>query len=142
MHELAICQALMAQLQQSAADHGEAVIERVVLSVGPLSGVEPALLQRAFEIARAGTVAGAAQLEIHTGQVRVHCRVCGGDSGAMANRLLCGVCGNWRVNVTAGEELLLLRLELSTTPRDPGQGARDAHPDEGNKPCAIPAAVP
>lgn len=113
MHELAICQALMAQLEQSAAAQGAAVIERVVLSVGPLSGVEPLLLQRAFEVARAGTVAGAAELEIHTGPVRGHCRTCGADNEAVANRLLCGACGDWRVNLTAGDELLLLRLEYS-----------------------------
>lgn len=141
MHELAICQALMVQLQQSAAVHGESDIERVVLSIGPLSGVEPALLQRAFEIARTGTVAGSAQLEIHTGPVRVSCRSCGAESAAAPNRLLCGACGDWRVSVTAGEELLLLRLEFSATPRDPDRGTRCAQPNEGIESCATPVAA-
>jgi hydrogenase nickel incorporation protein HypA/HybF len=114
MHELAICQELMTQLEQAAAPHHPAVIERVLLSVGALSGVEPALLKRAFEIARAGTLAADAELEIQTGPVRVRCTSCGQESDARANRLLCAPCGDWRVKVIAGEELLLLSLDLST----------------------------
>ena len=41
-------------------------IERIVLEVGPLSGVEPALLARAFEVARAGSCAAGAALSIET----------------------------------------------------------------------------
>ena len=115
MHELAICQALIKQLEQAAAPHQPAVIDRVVLSVGPLSGVEPTLLKRAFEVARAGTFAAGASLEIRTGPIRVHCSSCGQESEARANRLLCAACGEWRVSVVSGEELLLLSLDLSST---------------------------
>jgi len=110
----------MTQLEQAAAPHHPAVIERVVLSVGALSGVEPALLKRAFDIARMGTLAAAAELDIRTGPVRVRCTSCGQESEARANRLLCAPCGDWRVKVIAGEELLLLSLDLSTAahPRD------------------------
>jgi hydrogenase nickel incorporation protein HypA/HybF len=116
MHELAICQALMAQLEQAAASHQATTIERVVLAVGALSGVEPQLLQRAFEIARAGTVAATAVLEIQTGPARVSCRTCGAKSTVATHRLLCAACGDWRVTVIAGEELLLVSLDLCTQP--------------------------
>jgi hydrogenase nickel incorporation protein HypA/HybF len=118
MHELAICQALMTQVQQSAANHRAAAIERVVLAVGTLSGLEPPLLQRAFEIARAGTLAAAAVLEIQTCPARVHCRTCGAHSEVAPNRLLCAVCGDWRVTVTGGDELTLLSLELQMAPEE------------------------
>jgi hydrogenase nickel incorporation protein HypA/HybF len=124
MHELAICQALMTQLEQAAAPHEPAVIERVVLSVGALSGVEPALLTRAFEVARAGTIAEGASLEIRTGPVRVRCTSCGQESEARANRLLCAACGEWRVSVVSGEELLLLSLDLSTAKEEPAAPPR------------------
>jgi hydrogenase nickel incorporation protein HypA/HybF len=70
------------------------------------------LLERAFAIARAGTVAQEAELEVRTGPVVVQCRECGGKSAVPPNRLLCSYCGEWRVRVVEGEELLLLSVEL------------------------------
>jgi hydrogenase nickel incorporation protein HypA/HybF len=112
MHELSICQGLMRQVQQVAADNNARSVEKILLRVGGLSGVEPSLLQHAFEIARAGTIAAEAELEIEGGPIVVKCRECGASSAAKANRLLCEYCGEWRVNVVEGEELLLLSVEI------------------------------
>jgi hydrogenase nickel incorporation protein HypA/HybF len=112
MHELSVCQGLLRQVQQVAADNEARVVERILLRVGALSGVEPPLLERAFEIARMGTVAETAELVIENGPVVVKCRECGGSSSVPANRLLCSYCGDWRVDVTEGEELLLLSVDL------------------------------
>lgn len=112
MHELSVCQGLLRQVGQIAADRGASAVERIVLQVGGLSGVEPPLLERAFEVARAGTVAGQAELEIRTGPVVVRCPDCGGHSAVPPNRLLCSYCGEWRVQVEEGEELTLLSVEL------------------------------
>jgi len=112
MHELSVCQGLMRRVEQVAADHGAAAVEHIVLQIGALSGVEPPLLERAFEIARMGTVAENAELEIRTGPVVVECRECGGKSAVPPNRLLCTYCGEWQVRVVEGDELLLLSVEL------------------------------
>lgn len=112
MHELSICQGLLRQVEQIAKDNDARAVERIILRVGALSGVEPPLLERAFEIARMGTVAEEAELEIEEGPVVVQCQVCGGSSVVPVNRLLCTYCGEWKVNVTQGEELLLLSLEI------------------------------
>jgi len=120
MHELAICQALMTQVQQVAEKHGARGVERIVLKVGTLSGVEPDLLKLAFEVARVGTVADTAELEIGSVPVVVKCRSCGAESQVAPNRLLCGNCGDWQVNVTAGDELLLVSLDLAHPSPDSG----------------------
>jgi hydrogenase nickel incorporation protein HypA/HybF len=120
MHELSVCQGLMQQVEQVAAAHGAAAVERIVLQIGGLSGVEPTLLERAFEIARAGTVASGAELEIRTGPVVVQCRECGGRSAVPPNRLICNYCGEWRVRVVEGEELMLLTVELDIQVQDRG----------------------
>jgi hydrogenase nickel incorporation protein HypA/HybF len=112
MHELSVCQDLIRQVEKVAAAHGAAAVERIVLQIGELSGVEPPLLERAFTVARAGTVAAAAEMEIRTGPVVVLCKECGGRSAVPANRLVCTYCGDWRVRVVEGEELLLLSIEL------------------------------
>ncbi len=113
MHELSVCQGLMRQVAQIAADNDASAVERIVLQIGELSGVEPPLLQRAFEVARAGTVAEDAELEIRSGPVVVQCLECGGRSAVPRNRLLCTYCGEWRVRVVEGEELLLLSVEMT-----------------------------
>ena len=118
MHELAICQGLLNQVERLAREQGASCVDQIVLAVGPLSGVEPPLLQHAFEIARCGTVADDATLEIQTGSIVVECRSCGNSNEAKVNRLLCGACGGWQVDVKQGDEMLLMRLELSGIEED------------------------
>lgn len=113
MHELAIAQSLVAQGERIAHSNGAARVERVVVRIGALCGVEPVLLERAFVFARAGSAMADALLEVEPGPIEVVCRSCGASSPAMANRIVCGACGDWRVDVVTGEEMLLLRLELS-----------------------------
>ncbi len=113
MHEMSICQALLDQVERIASERGAARVDSIVLSIGPLAGVEPDLLSRAFEIARLQTVAANAVLEISTGPVVVECRGCGVSGAAQVNRLLCPACGSWQVDLLQGDELLLLRLEVS-----------------------------
>jgi hydrogenase nickel incorporation protein HypA/HybF len=112
MHELSICQSLIRQVQQVAADNNAQSVTLIRIRVGGLSGVEPPLLKRAFEIACAGTVAAEAELEMEDGPVVIKCRDCGASSAVAINRLLCQYCGDWRVTVTEGEELLLLSVEI------------------------------
>lgn len=112
MHELAVSQALIEQVAGIVAEHGARDAERIVVAVGPLSGVEPALLSSAFTIARRGTPAEHAELEIEIRSIKVECRSCGADTEARANRLLCAACGDWRVRVTQGDDLTLLRVDL------------------------------
>ena len=113
MHELSLCQGLMRQVEKIAAENHAEAVDRILLRVGGLSGVEPPLLMRAFEIAREGTVAAAADLDIEQGPVVVKCLECGSSGEVPVNRLLCPHCGDWRVLVIEGEELLLLSMEIT-----------------------------
>jgi hydrogenase nickel incorporation protein HypA/HybF len=121
MHELSVCYALLAQVEAIARSHHAMRVSSVHLDLGPLSGVEPELLRRAFPLAAAGTVAEAADLVIGTCDVRVRCTSCGAESRAAANRLLCGKCGDWRTTLLGGDELMLQSVALEST-----QAARDA----------------
>jgi hydrogenase nickel incorporation protein HypA/HybF len=112
MHELSICLALMEQVGRISAEHGGRRVASILLRVGPLSGVEPPLLERAFPLAAAGTVAEDAELVIEQAEVRVSCTRCGAETAASANRLLCGRCGDFRTRLVSGDEMLLASLEL------------------------------
>jgi hydrogenase nickel incorporation protein HypA/HybF len=112
MHELAICQALMSQVETIARENRAVEVTSITLGMGQLSGVEERLLKHAYPVASAGTVAEDAELIISSTPVRVKCEACGKESEAAPNRLLCGYCENWRTQVISGDELLLLQVEL------------------------------
>ena len=111
MHELSLCRAVLRLVEPIARRH-DAPVRRVVLRVGPLSGAEPDLLQRAFPIAAAGTCADGATLEIEHCPIRVRCLACGSEHAATINQLNCRTCGAIRTQVLSGDELDLKRVEL------------------------------
>lgn len=115
MHELAICQALIGEVTDVARAQHAASVSDIYVSVGPLSGVEGPLLQNAFPIVAAGTVASDAKLHLQATPVRVCCDECGEESEVPVNRLVCEHCGHWRTRVISGDELLLQRVILENT---------------------------
>lgn len=113
MHELSVCQALLAQVENVARNNNAQRVDRVILHIGPLAGVEPRLLRDAFPIACAGTVAAGAELVIEELPLVVRCKNCGAETAAAPNRLICGVCGDWHTQLISGDELLLASVELT-----------------------------
>ena len=114
MHELSVCQALIERGERVARENDASRVVSIVISVGPLSGVEPQLLEHAYPLAAAGTIAEHATLTVETVPVRVRCRKCAAETVAEPNRIVCGACGDWQVDVTEGEEMLLRRVEIET----------------------------
>jgi hydrogenase nickel incorporation protein HypA/HybF len=112
MHELSVCQSMLSQIEAVALENQARRVLRVTLQIGPLSGVEPQLLQQAFPIASAGSIAEQAVLEIELLPIRVQCQQCGTESEALVNKLICGKCGHWQTRLLSGDEMLLASLEL------------------------------
>ena len=112
MHELAICQSLMDQVESIVAERNAQRVTSIVIAMGPLSGVEAALLKNAYPIARVGTVAENAELVIEYLPIRVKCSQCGAESDALPNKLICKQCGDWRTTLLSGDEMMLMSVEL------------------------------
>src|SRR3569833_3349504 len=74
---LLLCRALVAQVSALAAERGARAVSRIRLVVGPLAGVEIALLKNAFPVSSRGTPAAGAALEIETVPLAVRCESCG-----------------------------------------------------------------
>ena len=127
MHELAICQALINQIESIAAERNASRAVSIVIGMGPLSGVEAQLLEHAYPVASAGSVAEGAELVIEKLPVRVRCSQCDKESDALPNTLLCKHCGDWRTTLVSGDELMLMSVELETSPQS--TRAADAAPD-------------
>jgi len=115
MHELSVCQALMSQVDDIAKQHKASAVEIIHLQLGPLSGVEPDLLQSAFPFASANTVADKAKLIIHLAPIRIRCNSCLTESEVSSNKLVCKACGDWHNQLLSGDELILERVELSSS---------------------------
>ena len=114
MHELAVCQDIISQVEAIALSHQAHSVEVINLQIGPLSGVEIPLLESAFSIARAGTVAEHALLNVEAIPIRVKCNSCNTESEVTQNKLLCKQCGNWQTQLISGDEMLLRQIELET----------------------------
>ncbi|MEJ5211584.1 MAG: hydrogenase maturation nickel metallochaperone HypA [Burkholderiales bacterium] len=112
MHELSVCQALIGQVEAVARGRGACRVKSVRVRLGPLSGVEAPLLQQAYPLASAGTLAEASQLVIEPAPVRVKCETCGAESEAKPNRLLCKRCGDYHTRLLSGDEMMLMSVEL------------------------------
>ena len=112
MHELAICQALMTQIESIARYNHAVRVTAITVGMGPLAGVEEQLLKNAYPVASAGTVAADAELIVQLTPVCVRCSNCKKESTVPANHLVCAHCGDWRTTLVSGDELLLIRVEL------------------------------
>lgn len=121
MHELSICQSLVAQLEGIALERNAQVIAQVTIGIGPLSGVEADLLKSAYPVASAGTIAESAELVVQALPIVVKCTQCGSESEALANKLTCKHCGDWHTTLLSGDELLLMSVELEKTEEMTGE---------------------
>lgn len=111
MHELTVCQSILSQVEPIAREKGM-LVSVVHIQVGPLSGVEIPLLANAWTIARTGTSASGARLEIEEMPITIECKVCDQKGVATANRMVCSHCGEWRTRLISGDEMLLRSIEL------------------------------
>lgn len=115
MHELSVCLSILDQVRSIAAERNADRVQRIELRIGPLSGVEADLLRSAWPLASAGTIAVDADLLIDEADIVVRCSTCDAETPAVANRLVCGQCGDFRTTVISGDEMILQRVELETS---------------------------
>jgi len=114
MHELAVCQELVAAIlsEMRRPDFAGAHLRSVRVRVGVLRQIEHESLRFAYEVLTQDTPAAGSALEIVTAPVSVRCRVCGW-SGEIHDRIFaCPACGAGDVEVTGGGEVILESLEL------------------------------
>lgn len=110
MHEYSIVQALVERVEQEAAARNAVAVDRLVLRIGELSGVEVELLATAFLTFRERTICARAALEVATVSAAWACRTCG-TGVARGAVLQCAACGG-QVALLRGDEIVLERIEM------------------------------
>ena len=110
MHELGIMQGVVRVCMEEQARRGFSRVERIVLSVGAVSGIVPECLERFFPAAARGTVAEGAKLITHTIPAGIECPECGYSGEIHGSE--CPGCGGWAYRLTQGCEFYIDSLEV------------------------------
>ena len=110
MHEYSIVQALIDQVETVAAKNGGGAVHHVYVKLGDLAGVDPDLLQTAYETFRSGTGCDGAAITIERVAAQWTCPRCfvPFQRGAA---LHCSSCDT-PARLAAGDEILLQRIEM------------------------------
>lgn len=110
MHEYSLVQALLDRVTEEARRHDAVVVHHIRLKVGQLAGVEPELLDAAYQLCRERTICSGADLEILSVEPIWACPEC--DERIQPGRpLRCATCER-PAHLTQGDEIILDRLEM------------------------------
>ncbi len=113
MHESSLVASLLRQLNELVVENGGGRVESIRVEVGPLSGVEPLLLNEAFRRLRVDTAANDAELVIDAVGLTCRCRNCRTEYMTAELRFVCPTCGGDDVKVTSGDSVVLHSFTLA-----------------------------
>lgn len=112
MHEYSIVQSLLESCEEHARQNESENVTKVIVKIGVLSGVEPDLLQTAFDTFKEKTVCHNAQFIINHQKVVIACLSCDEESTLEKNEFSCPKCNSTQVKVIDGEDMFLMSLEM------------------------------
>jgi hydrogenase nickel incorporation protein HypA/HybF len=113
MHEYSLVRTLLDQVQEIARQHAATAVAEVVIAVGPLSGVEPLLLQSAFQRMAPSELLEHTQLTIQNVPLVVECESCGRQSNLSNFVFACQHCESSATRVVSGEDIMLRHVMLN-----------------------------
>ncbi len=116
MHELGIATSILDRVKRTAAEHADAVVEKVAVRVGELSGVDPDALAFGFEVLVKDTPYQDVKLEIEWKRRVQRCRACGHEFETDAVLTECPKCASLHTETIAGDELDIAYIELQEAP--------------------------
>jgi len=112
MHEYSIVQSLINSCESYVEQNQATKVTKVVVKIGVMSGVEPHLLQVAFDTFKEATVCEGCEFVVNIQKVKIQCKSCGKESELSKNEYLCPTCHSGDIAIIDGEEMMLMQLEL------------------------------
>ncbi|MFK5880773.1 MAG: hydrogenase maturation nickel metallochaperone HypA [Sulfurospirillum sp.] len=112
MHEYSIVTSLLDLCEENAKKEGSKKITKVEVKIGILSGVEPDLLQTAFDTFKEKTICDGAKFIMHIQDVVIHCNECNKEFTLKKNEFSCPECKSYNIETIDGEGMYLMRLEM------------------------------
>ncbi len=112
MHEYSIVQSLIDSCEENAKENNATKITKVVVKIGVMSGVEPDLLQTAFDTFKENTICDNSELILNIQPILIRCNSCNIESILEKVEYKCPKCENIDIEILDGEEMYLMQLEL------------------------------
>jgi len=109
MHELSIVQSMMKIIDKYARGRE---VEKVVLKIGKMSGVEPHFLKESFDVFKENTICENASLEIIETDIKVKCNECNQVSQIEGFNFQCPNCNSNKTKIISGEEMHIEYIEV------------------------------
>lgn len=114
MHEVGIMESALGAVLTEARAHGAQRVQRIVLRIGSLAGVDAQALRFAFDVVTRDTIAADAELEICDVPARAFCTTCAEEFGVEGGSIFsCPRCSRLSGDIRQGRELELSRIEMS-----------------------------
>jgi hydrogenase nickel incorporation protein HypA/HybF len=129
MHEMSIARKLWHEAQRATHESGQGRLARVTVELGPMSGVEPLLLQMALEQLVREEDHGPIELELVEVPLQASCCDCGQVVDVHDFRFVCSLCGSKQLEVCRGDGVHLMSIDLLSSTND---GARPKQDDPGD----------
>lgn len=112
MHEMSLMESVVEIACETAVQHGAKGIRAIRLDVGQLSHVDPDALLFCYDAIRRGSLAEEASLEINRVAGEGWCLDCAKTVPLKERFGACPECGQYHVQMTAGDELKIRDLEV------------------------------
>lgn len=113
MHEFSVARSLIKLVEDIVADNEGRQVSKVIVKIGKLSGVEPYLLQTAFDVLKEESFSiKDATLVINVQDIVCRCRECGAEFVAPDFDVVCKTCGSYDTEVIDGKDMILESIEL------------------------------
>lgn len=112
MHEMALCQGVIAALEQAANEQGFTQVLGVRLQVGKLVALEKSQFESSFQLLSKNTLAENARLEIVEVAGEGYCPHCQSKVQVTSLYSTCPQCKEWGVDIIQGRELKINSLEV------------------------------
>lgn len=113
MHEFSLVRELLLQVEAIREQNGAANVTSIHIEIGPLSGVEPTLVEEAFHTLVAETDFSNTRLAMEFCPLMANCLQCHGEFEVANFHFVCPVCFSSRVQITSGDQLRLESIVLA-----------------------------
>ncbi|MDF1878956.1 hydrogenase/urease nickel incorporation protein HypA [Sulfurimonas sp. SAG-AH-194-C20] len=113
MHEYSVVQALLNQCEEIAEKNNATKVHKVIVKIGAMAGIEPHLLEVAFNTFKEKTICDGAEFIINSQKLKLECKECGDVFEVDEVRYFCMKCESLRVKVLDGEDMYLMSLEMN-----------------------------
>jgi hydrogenase nickel incorporation protein HypA/HybF len=94
MHEIAIVEDILSQIEEHVRDNNASRVTRVILEVGKLSGIKPEAIAGVFDGLKQGTIVQDAEIAIESQNAWVRCLDCNKEGEIGGTTLECPRCGS------------------------------------------------